>query len=372
MVSLKKLLASLLTGCLMLGAAACASNPAASTSAGSERTAARTAASAATEETSAGTQSEPAVTTGGSATVIDAAGLEVTVPEAIQRIVITCRGGTTNEVSIFGDPQMILGQPPQSAYAQLLRMYPYFETVTDPGSFEDTNIEEVLALEPDIVFAGVSSPKANEKLRESGLTVYTMQIGWATTETILDEFMNMGKILKNEAKAKQLVEYWQEKMALVNRLVSAVPESERKTVYYTSKTITDANTGDWGQSWIRAAGGKPVIEGKFNGDVSVEQVLEWDPDVILTHAGSGIDAVMNDERVQELKAIQQQAVYGAPTGAFWWDRPSPESPLSFLWLAKVLYPEYTGQIDLKAETAAFFKTFYEYDLTDEEYEAFFK
>ncbi len=315
---------------------------------------------------------EPApVTTPQTTTVIDAAGREVEIPENIRRIVITCRGGTTNEVSIFANPNMIFGQPTQKAYPQLLKMFPYFETVTDPGSFDDVSVEQVLALEPDIVFVGISSKKGNALLEEAGLKTYTMQIGWATAETIKQEFINMGKILKNEEKAEQLVNYWEEKIALVNRLVSAVPESKRKTVYYTSKSITDANTGDWGQSWIRTSGGINVFEGSFKGDVSVEQVMEWDPDVILTHASSGISEVMNDKRVQELKAIKNKEVYQTPTGAFWWDRPSPESPLSFLWLAKTLYPDYTAEIDLKAETIAFFKTFYGYDLSDTEYESFF-
>ncbi len=112
-------------------------------------------------------------------TVIDAAGREVVIPESIERIVITCRGGSTNEVAVFGVADKLAGQPSQAAYPLLLAMYPQFAELTDPGSFEDTNIEEVLKLEPDIVFAGITSPKANAKLEEAGLTVYTMQIGKA-------------------------------------------------------------------------------------------------------------------------------------------------------------------------------------------------
>ena len=80
---------------------------------------------------------------------------------------------------------------------------------------------------------------------------------------------------------------------------------------------------------------------------------------------------MSDERIQNMAAITQGEVYKCPTGAFWWDRPSPESPLFLMWLAKTLYPEYTQDIDLKGETKAFFQQFYQYDLSDEEYESFF-
>ena len=42
-----------------------------------------------------------------------------------------------------------------------------------------------------------------------------------------------------------------------------------------------------------------------------------------------------------------------------------------MWLAKTLYPEETASIDLKKETIEFYKTFYNYDLSDKEYESFF-
>ncbi|MEL7623906.1 MAG: ABC transporter substrate-binding protein [Clostridiales bacterium] len=361
MLQARKILTLLLMLCLLASVAACTTGQ---TGGQSQATEATDPSAEAPTEPAGQESSQPLV-------VVDAAGREVTVPENIERIVITCRGGTTNEVAIFADPNMIFGQPTQKAYPQLLKMFPYFETVTDPGSFDDVSVEQVLALQPDIVFVGVSSKKGNALLEEAGLVTYTMQIGWATAETLKEEFLNMGKILKNEELAEKLVAYWDEKINLVKELVAAVPEEQRKVVYYTSKTITDANVGNWGQSWIKTSGGKPVIEGQFNGDISVEQVMEWNPDVILTHAGSGIDAIMSDERIQDLQAVKDKAVYQAPTGAFWWDRPSPESPLSFLWLAKTLYPEATAEIDLKAETVEFFKIFYGYDLSDAEYESFF-
>ncbi len=169
--------------------------------------------------------------------VIDAVGREVAIPEKVERIVITCRGGTTNQVAILGAVDKIMGQPGQKAFPQLVKMYPQFKDIIDAGSFEDTNIEEVLKLEPDIVLAGYSSPKANETLEENGLIVYTMQIGWATTETIRDEFKNMGKILRNEEQSDKLVAYWDEKLAMVEDLLKNIPDSERKTVYYTGKKL---------------------------------------------------------------------------------------------------------------------------------------
>ena len=45
--------------------------------------------------------------------------------------------------------------------------------------------------------------------------------------------------------------------------------------------------------------------------------------------------------------------------------------IGFMWLAKLLYPDYTREIDLEKETREFFREFYRHELTDEEYRSFF-
>jgi iron complex transport system substrate-binding protein len=73
-----------------------------------------------------------------------------------------------------------------------------------------------------------------------------------------------------------------------------------------------------------------------------------------------------------VRAVRENAVYRCPVGAFWWDRPSPEAILGIMWLAKTLYPSACADVDIKGETDSFFRRFYGYNLSDEEYEAFGK
>lgn len=304
-------------------------------------------------------------------TVVDAAGRTVEIPEKVERIAVTCQGGTTHEVAIFGGADKIVAQPSMASFPQLLKIYPNFEQVVDAGSFDNVNIEELMKADPDIVLVGISSQKGNDLIEQAGLPTYTMLIGWADIDTLKQEFLNLGKILGDEETAEKLVAYWDEKMGMVQDLVAKVPEEERKVVYYTGNSITKASTSDWGWNWIRGAGGISALEETPQGELSIEEVVAINPDVILTQEGNGTASILEDERVQDIKAIQNKAVYECPIGAFWWDRPSPEAPLGFMWLAQLLYPEYTQDIDLKQETKDFFKTFYQYDLSDAEYESFF-
>lgn len=305
--------------------------------------------------------------------VIDAKGNEFTIPEKVERIAITCNGGTTHEVAIFGGADKIVAQPSMSKFPQLLKMYPQFNDVVNAGSFDDLNIEAMVATEPDVALVGVSSDKGNAQIADVGIPTYVMLIGWAAVDTLKQEFLNVGKIVGDEQKAEDLVAHWDRVLGGLAEKVAAIPESERKKVYYLSAPdVTKANLGDWGRTWVDTVGGVfAVPEADLNGDVTIEKALEWDPDVIVIQGGKDINAIYESEQVQDMKAIKSKQVFSVPIAGFWWDRPSPEATLGFLWLAQTVYPDYMADIDLKAETFAFFKEFYGYELTDEEYLSFF-
>ena len=210
-------------------------------------------------------------------------------------------------------------------------------------------------------------------LEEAGFPTFTLYIGSATVETLMQEFLNVGTLLGQEETAQQLYDYWETKLAMVEDAVAQVPEEERKVVYYiSSDDITSANTGTWTWPFIEIPGGICAAPEGTKGEINVEDVINWDPDVILLHSGSSTEGLYNDNRIQDVSAVANGEIYVCPTGAFWWDCPCPEAPLAFMWLAKTLYPEYTQDIDLKAETKEFFAQFYQYELSDEEYESFFQ
>lgn len=303
--------------------------------------------------------------------VIDAVGREVEIPDKLERLAITCQGGTHQELTILGASDRIVAMPSTKRFPQLEKMFPEYPNILDAGSFDDVNIEEMVKAAPDFIFVGQSAKEGNAKLEEAGFPVYNMLIGWADIDSLKQEFLNVGMILGSEEKAQRLVDYWDEKIAMVEDAVSKVPEDQRKVVYYCGSEITKANSTGWTWPLIETSGGICALPADTNGDVTVEDVLKWDPDVIITQGKTNTDELKQDERIQTMTAIQNGAVYQCPIGAFWWDRPSPESPLAFMWLAKTLYPSYTEHIDLKQETKEFFQEFYQYTLSDEEYETFF-
>ena len=113
----------------------------------------------------------------------------------------------------------------------------------------------------------------------------------------------------------------------------------------------------------------PSSKGTGN-EVDMEQILNWNPDVILFAPDSIYDTVAGDAAWQGVTAIQNGAYYEVPMGPYNWMGfpPSVQRLLGMLWMAKVLYPE-AADYDLYTEAAEYFKLFYHCDLTREQYDA---
>ena len=99
----------------------------------------------------------------------------------------------------------------------------------------------------------------------------------------------MGNIPGSEAKANQLVTFNDKVQNQVTAVVSTIPESQRVTVYYAEDTdgLQTEPPGSVHAQLIDFCGGRNVADVQMNGqsgqtDVSIEQVLKWNPEVIIT------------------------------------------------------------------------------------------
>ena len=110
----------------------------------------------------------------------------------------------------------------------------------------------------------------------------------------------------------------------------------------------------------------PAKKGEGMCPVSMEQVIVWDPEVILVKEPQFYEKVFTDECWQDIIAVKNQYVYLTPQYPFsWFDRPPGVNQIIGIpWLADKLYPEKTD-INMTEETKIFFSKFYHYELSDE-------
>ena len=137
-----------------------------------------------------------------------------------------------------------------------------------------------------------------------------------------------------------------------------------------------AVAGSIGSEVVDLVGARNVV-GKEAGphaivDVSPEQVLAWQPEMILTIDRRFHAAIRTDPVWRQLKAVQAGHVHFVPDLPFSWldDPPAPNRLIGLLWLGKLLYPASFPQ-DIRAEARHFYALFYQQEPSDAQLDGLF-
>jgi len=241
------------------------------------------------------------------------------------------------------------------------------------GRGGSANLETVLAIKPDMIIDyGSMKPtyiSLAERVRQQTGIPYAIIDG--AFENIPAAIRTVGQLIgrTQELEPKALeAERIMEKLAAAK---AQVPLAQAPRVYY-GRGADGLQTGVGNSiniELLNYAGAVNVAaETASSGNlasVSLEQILAWEPDVILTTDPNFYDLVWAHPVWSTLDAVKAGRVYLSPTLPFgWFDRPPSANRLIGLhWLLTVLYPDTFGN-DLEQETRRFYKIFYHLDLTD--------
>jgi len=113
-----------------------------------------------------------------------------------------------------------------------------------------------------------------------------------------------------------------------------------------------------------------VVSKGTGNEVDLEQILLWNPDVIIFAPDSCYDAIAGDAQWQTVSAVASGNYFETPYGPYGWlsSPPSVQRYLGMLWLGSLLYPEY-AEYDLQKKITEYYKLFYGCDLSDAMYDA---
>ena len=233
----------------------------------------------------------------------------------------------------------------------------------------DVNLESLLALEPDVVF--VAHVDMRDFLLEAKIPALFVQ--FTTAETVIEGLRLLGEVLGGDAQniSRMLIADYEANMALVKQKTDPIPKDQRPTVFYTAGGVLNTEAkGSIVTAWIEMAGGVNIaaengIEGLFI-DITLESLLEWDPDVIICRDASHKEEYYEDNRFANLSAVKNDRVYVNPMGVFKWSVRSSEGVLQPIWAATVIQPELFADLDVVPYVRDFYSKYYLYDCTDEE------
>ena len=348
----QKLLALVLALVMTLSLAGCGSQP--NTPAGDENTAAET------------------------RVFTDSTGREVTVPTQIDKVAIS---GPLAQIVVFAlCPDKLVGvanEWDESAQQYLDEKYYNLPLLGQLyGGKGELNLETLLASEAQVVI-DVGEAKStivedmNDLQEQTGIPFVHIDAKLASMD---ETYTMLGDLLGMADEAKTLADYCRTTYDSVKTAVDGVEKAN--LLYIAGDTgLNVIAQGSYHSEVIDmlsnnlAVVDEPSSKGTGN-EVDMEQILNWNPDVILFAPGSIYATVGEDAAWQGVTAIQNGAYYEVPMGPYNWMGfpPSVQRMLGMLWMAKVLYPD-AADYDLYTEAANYFQLFYHCDLTREQYDA---
>lgn len=306
--------------------------------------------------------------------VKDSDGKEVAVPYHVTRVAPLI-GAFAQVTGMLGAEQKICSSVPRLS-EMFYRIFPSVKQSTLSGNLP-SNIETLIASKTQVVYGPTSFflSEANiAQLQASGIAVVKIS-NFATIEEIKESVRLIAEILGEDApqKAQMFNNYYDKTLLEVqNRTASVSSKLTVLALNFSAGNYSTINDADIGAQYIKVAGGKNAASDYVIGSkdivkiVNGEQILMWNPDVIITNSNPSREVILKNSAFQTLNAIKNKRVYVVPTGVYLWSVRSAEGALQPLWLGKMFYPERFADLSLEKEVKYFYKEFYHYDVSDDE------
>lgn len=297
-------------------------------------------------------------------TVTDVNGHRVTLDAPSERSAPLPPPLGTFGVAISGGIERVVTVHPWSqSVMQAGALHDYFPEVADIptgaiGAGFMPNVEELLVADPDMVFqVGFVGDDVLEPIAAVGLPFLTINV--TPNDDARDWIPMMGQIYGEEQRARAILDWRDMVQAQIAEALAELAPEDRPTVAHLAAYGEQLRVvgGTHFRSWqIGMAGGVNVAADIDYGSqwISPEQLLVWDPEIILLHAFQA-DLVprmlYDDPLLQDLTAVRERRVYAFPVGGDRWEAPVAESPLGWMWLSELLHPDIFDW-NLRAEIAA--------------------
>ncbi len=310
----------------------------------------------------------------GTITLTDAAGREVIVPDNPSRIAVSGSGSsryfawlgvTDRMVAVdYQDSSLLIRNGETRPY---MIAHPEIKNLTVLGASKGAvDAEKLMSATPDILFmAGVSDisiQNANEITEKTGIPVILFYSGDYVTNTdkVENSLRIIGKVLHVETRAEEIINYFKDIRSDLESRVAGISIDNKPTIYvggvsyngahgitgsdptYYAFTVLDANN---------VASGLTTTASTGYAEVSKEQILSWNPEIIIIDlntmeaaGGGAIYELQTDPSYQELDAVKTGEIYAVnPHTSMGTNHET--SMANAYYIGKLLYPEQFADID---------------------------
>lgn len=285
----------------------------------------------------------PSTESAGPLTITDDFGRVVTIKDIQPQRIISLAPSNTEILFALGLGNRIVGVTNYCNYP------PEATTKTSVGSYNEPNIEEIIALEPDLVLATEEHETEMPQLESRGITV--VGLNPKTIDEVLACITLVGKITGMEDEAASLTADMQERINAIKDRTSALSEAQRPRVFYLiwHDPLWTGGGGSFADALIQIAGGVNIAH-DIKGDaangyvtISLETMIAGNPQVIIAGVGMGegealpLQYVKEESRLADIEARQNDRIYSVNMDIV--GRPGPRIVDALEEFFRLIHPE---------------------------------
>ncbi len=301
--------------------------------------------------------------------ITDMAGRRVALPARLERVATLGSLPVLNSfVFTLGEGRRIVNgladfdQPHwkyQTVFAPQMKGQPALQ---QPN--REPNLEALLKAQPDVVL----TLQRDSLDRLAALGLPAIYLAWREPEDVKACISLLGQVFAKPDVAQRYVRWFDGSLARVqDGLRGLAPGQRPRVLYLQAETLTQPRLiAEW---WIPAAGGVSVSDDGRKTEsrsFTMEQVLVWNPDILILNSPESLQRVRQDKAFAHLKAVKSGQLHLAPVGAHTWSHRTAEQPLTVLWAAKVFHPTRFAALNLAHEAKQFYRDYFGHTLSDAE------
>ncbi|MCW5715959.1 MAG: ABC transporter substrate-binding protein [Bauldia sp.] len=297
----------------------------------------------------------------------------VTFPVPMAAAIIALDGGIDRLAGIHPESKLAIEEGILGEFFPGARDIP--SAILADGATRGTvpDIAAVQALSPDLVIQWEHADPGAGMLIDAGLDTALLVFG--TEENVRDVFMLIGAAIGETERVDMLLAWRDETSAAIEEGLATIPAEDRPTVAYFFYAQTDLQTEgrgtyfDWQIRHLGATNAAAGMEGW--GPVTDAVVAGWNPDIIFLgnfEPDLHTNRIYNDPDFAGTTAALDRRVYRMPLGGYRWGPGSIESPLAWMWLANLMYPDHFD-FDLRAEVLEWYPRLYGHTPTEAQIDA---
>jgi iron complex transport system substrate-binding protein len=304
----------------------------------------------------------------------DQRGKTITLAEPADNVVIMPMPAPFMYIAVDGGPQDLTGINPGTKAVMeksiISQIFPSLATINTSvvGSGFIPNVEEVLAVNPDIVIQWADDEvHLIEPMERVGIKV--AGFSWGTHEIAQGHLRIIGSLSGNDEQVAKFFDWQKETIAALDKGLASIPEEKRaRMVYIDTLANNEIQIFPTAEYFFTAPGLRNLaVDAGVDGaiaKITTETLLAWNPDVIIMNyydVNQKPSDIYDNPIFSELKAVKNHRIFKTPL----LDPGSQEAPLVWQWMATVGYPG-VFDFDVRSEIRKYYADSYDAKLTAEQ------